>query len=95
VILLQGRGVGAEPGADRGWVFENWVVDAKHCTETHVFFAKPFALGLRCFHSFFKFVLVTHRAASPRQFAEHYVAIVAGHGHKSLRPNRSMSSLSP
>jgi hypothetical protein len=51
-------------------MFGNWVVDAKHCPETHVFFTKPFALGLRCFHSFFKFVLVTHRAANPHQFAE-------------------------
>jgi hypothetical protein len=45
-------------------------VDAKHCPETHVFFTKPFALGLHCVHSFFKLVPVTHRAANPHQFAE-------------------------
>ena len=26
--------------------------------ETHVFFTKPLALGVRCFHSFFNFVLL-------------------------------------
>jgi hypothetical protein len=45
-------------------------MDAKHCTKTHVFFTKPFALSLDCFHSLFKFVLVTHRSANPHQFAE-------------------------
>jgi hypothetical protein len=68
-MLLQGRGVGAETGADGAGCSRtgSWML-TKHCTETRVFFAKPFTLGLRCFHSFFKFVLVSHRAASPHQF---------------------------
>jgi hypothetical protein len=66
-MLLPGRGVRAKPGCSRTG---SWML-TKRCTETHVFFAKPFVLGLRCFHSCFKFVLVTHRAASPRQFPEH------------------------
>jgi len=66
-MLLQGR-AWAQAWCRWGCVFENWVVDAKHCTETHVFFAKPFALGLRWFSLVLKFRWSVIERLSPHQF---------------------------
>jgi len=53
--------------------FGNWVADAR-LPETHRFLHEPSALGLRCFHSFFKSMLVTHRAANPHHSQEDVVS---------------------